>query len=82
MHLSGFGKANGFSHHTFDPGAQREMFPLQLLCSSFAHPMSAGIQVPAIGSPAVSVKSANAEGFKRRFEFYESLILAVTEDLR
>ena len=40
------------------------------------------IQVPAIRTPAVSVKAANAELFKQRFEFYESLILTPSKDIR
>ena len=58
------------------------MLPFQLLRPPLADYMLAWIQVPAIGSPAVSIKSANAEGSKQRFEFYESLILAATEDIR
>jgi hypothetical protein len=58
------------------------MLPLQLLGPPLTDHMAVGSQVPAIGPLAVSVKAANAEGCKPRFEFSESLILAATEDIR
>jgi hypothetical protein len=36
VHLDRFREANGFSHYTFDPRAQREMFAFQLLCPPLA----------------------------------------------
>ena len=58
------------------------MLPLQLLCPPLTDHMAVWIQVPAIRTPAVSVKAANAELFKQRFEFYESLILTPSKDIR
>ena len=82
MQLDGSGKAKRCSHAACDPRAQRAMLPLQLLGPPLTNHMAVGSQVPAIGPSAVSVKAANAEGCKPRFEFSESLILAATEDLR
>ena len=72
VHLDGSGKANGFSHQAFDPGAQGEMFPLQLLGPPLADHMSVWIQVPAIRTPAVGVKAANAQRLEQRFQFYKA----------
>jgi hypothetical protein len=58
------------------------MLPLQLLGPPLTNLMAVGSQVPAIRTPAVRVKAANAEGCKPSFEFLESLILAATEDIR
>jgi hypothetical protein len=81
VQLDGSGKTNRFSHSAFDPRAQREMLPLQLLCPPLTNLMAVGSQVPAIRTPAVRVKAANAEGCKPRFEFSENLILAATKDI-
>jgi hypothetical protein len=69
VHLDGSGKAKRFSHEAFDPRTQREMLPLQLLGPLLTDHMAVWIQVPALRTPAVSVKAANAEWFKQRFEF-------------
>jgi hypothetical protein len=58
------------------------MLPLQLVGPPLTDHMAVWIQVPAIRTPAVSVKAATAELFKQRFEFYESLIFAATKDIR
>ena len=58
------------------------MLPLQLLGPLLTDPMAVWIQVPTLRTPAVSVKAANAELFKQRFEFYESLILTPSKDIR
>ena len=69
MQQNGSGKANRCSHLAFAPRAQHEMLPLQLLGPPLPDLMAVGSQVPAIRTPAVSVKAANAELFKQRFEF-------------
>lgn len=82
MHLDRFGKADGLSHQAFDPRAEGEMVPLQLLRPPFANSMPGWIQVPPIRAPAVGVKAANPEGCKQGFEFHEGLILTPAEDIR
>jgi len=57
VHLDGSGKANGFPHQPFDPRAQGEMFPLQLLRPSLTDHMLVWIQVSVIGTPAISVEA-------------------------
>jgi len=81
MHLDGFGKANGPPRQAFDPRAQREMSPLQLLRPPLADYMLVWSQMPLISAPAIGVKAANAEWVKQRFEFQEGLILTPAEDI-
>ena len=68
VHLDRPGKANGFPHQPFDPRAQREMFPLQLLCPPLADDMKFRIQVSVIGTPAIGVEAANAQRCEQRFQ--------------
>jgi hypothetical protein len=68
VHLDGFGEANSFSHQAFDPSAQREILALQLLGPPLADDMLVRGQVPAIGPPAVGVKTANPVGLEQGFE--------------
>src|SRR5262245_5910259 len=81
MHLDRSRKANGFPHQPFDPGAQREMFPLQLLGPPLADHVLVPIQVSVIGSPAISVEAVNAQRCEQRFECQQCLILTPPEDI-
>lgn len=58
------------------------MFPFQLLCPPLADYMSVWIQMPAIRTPAVGVKTANAERCEQVFELQQRLILTPTKDIR
>ncbi len=50
------------------------MFPFQLLRPSLADHMALRIQVPRIGSPAVSIKMTNPKRLKQCLEFHQDPI--------
>ena len=69
VHLNRFRKADSFSHQAFDPRAQREMSPLQLLRPPLADYMLVWPQMPLISAPAIGVKAANANGSSSALSF-------------
>ena len=61
MHLSRFGKANGLAHEALDASTQRQMLAFELLGIAFANLVLSRISVALISTPAIGVKTANAE---------------------
>src|SRR5215813_7382028 len=58
------------------------MFALQLLGPPLAYHMAFRIQMPAIGTPAVGIKAANAQWCEQGFESEQCPIFTPTEDIR
>jgi len=69
------------SHQAFDPRTQGEMFPLQLLRSPFANHMELRVQMPLIGTPAISIKTTNTQGREQSLEFHQRSICTPAKDV-
>ena len=74
MHLDGLREADRLAHQAFDPGAQRQMFALQLLGLVFPHFMERGIEMALIRAPAIGVKTGDPKRNQQRFQLQERLI--------
>jgi len=61
VHRSSFGKANGLAHEALDARTQRQMRAFELLGMAFANRVLSRLSVALISTPAIGVKTANAE---------------------
>ena len=63
MHLSRAGKTDRLAHQAFDPGAQRQMFPLDLLRIALARLVLIGIEMTRVRAPIVRIIPRDAKRF-------------------
>jgi hypothetical protein len=68
MHLDRLGKADRLAHQAFNPGAQRQMLPLDLLRGALARLVRIGIEVTRIRTPTVRLIPFDSKRFQQGFE--------------
>ena len=61
MHFNGLGEADSLAREALDAGTQRQMLAFELLGIAFANLVLSRISVALISTPAIGVKTANAE---------------------
>jgi hypothetical protein len=62
-----FGKTDGLSHETFQPGPEREMFPFHLLRLCFANGMVFGIEVTIVHVCTIGIEMVNTQRCQQCF---------------
>ena len=68
MHLDRLGKADGLAHQTFNPGAQRQMLPLDLLRVALARLVLICFEVTCVSAPRVRIIFRDPKALQQRFE--------------
>jgi hypothetical protein len=68
MHLGRAGKADRLAHQAFDPGAQRQVLPLNLLRVALARLVLMPIEMTRISAPVVRTIPRDAKRFPQGFE--------------
>src|SRR4030095_11165066 len=82
MHLGGSGKADRLTHEAFDPGAQRQVFTLDLLRVALARLVFIRIEMTRVRAPIVRIIPRDAKRFQQRLELEKYLIFAAPQDVR
>ena len=68
MHLDRLRKADRLTHQAFNPGAQRQMLPLDLLRVALARLVLIGIEVTCVSAPIVRIMPFDAKRCQQGFE--------------
>jgi hypothetical protein len=82
MQLDRPGKADRLPHQACDPGASREVLPLDLLRVALTRLVLIRIEMTRVGAPIVRIIPRDAKRFQQGLELEKHLILAAPQDVR
>ena len=80
VHRRRFGKANGATHETLDPGAQIDVLAFDFLCVLFADFVLLWVDMPLIGAPSIGVEVGDAKRLQR-LQLQKDRILPLPKDV-
>ena len=81
VHRRRFGKANGATHETLNPGPQSNVFALDCLCVLFSDLMLLGVDIPLIGTPAIGIEARDTKWLQQGLQLQKDPILALSKDI-
>jgi len=82
VHLDRFREADRLADSPFDPRAQRQMLPLDLLSVPFARAVHFSVQMPRVRAPMIGIKTGEPEGLQQCFALQKDGIFAASKDIR
>ena len=82
MHHCRFGKANGATDETFDPGPEIDVLAFNFLRLLFADFVLRGVDMPFVGAPPIGVIPCDAKRLQQRLQLQKDRILPSPEDVR
>jgi hypothetical protein len=82
VHRCRFGKANGATDSSFNPGAQIDVLALDFLRVRFADRVLIGGDMSLVGPPPIGVKLCDTKGLQQVLEFEKDAILPTPKDRR
>ena len=77
MHLDRSGKADRLAHQAFNPGAQRQVLPLDFLCMALARLGRIRIEMTRVCAVIVRIIPWDTKRFQQGFELQKHRIFAV-----
>ena len=82
MHLDGLGKTDRLTGEPFNPGPQRQMFPLNLLRVAFTRLVLIYLYMARVSAPRVRIIFCDSKGLQQRFELQKDFVLATPKHVR
>ena len=80
MHLGRAGKADRLAHQAFDPGAQRQVLPLNVLRVALARVVRIRLEMTRVCAPIIRIILRNAKRCQQAFELQKHLIFVTPQD--
>ena len=81
MHLNGLGKTDRLTGEPFNPGPQRQMFPLDLLRVAFARLVLLYLYMARVRAPRVCIVFCDPKGFQQGLELQKDFVLATPKHI-
>jgi hypothetical protein len=82
MHLGRAGKAERLAYQTFDPGAQRQVLPLNWRRVALARLVRIRLEMPRVRAPRVRIIARDAKRFQQSVALQKHLVFATSQDVR